>query len=276
MDYKLIVTDMDGTLLGSDHEVTEENKKALKEALDKGINVTVATGRMYSSAKSHISFLNSKVPIIACNGALIKDSITNEVIYSNHISKDKSLKILHILEKYNVYYQYYSEDLLMCKKIDKDNKNLDKVKKLISNGVDLVFVPNLTEFIISKDILKVVVIEDENIHILDEIKKELRKIEGLEITKSWFNNIEIMATGSDKGSAVKTLAKYLDIDRKNIIAFGDNYNDISMLEFAGMGVAMGNADEFVKSKADYITSINDEDGVAKALYDLTCLKALND
>ena len=276
MDYKLIVTDMDGTLLGSDHEVTEENKKALKEALDKGINVTVATGRMYSSAKSHISFLNSKVPIIACNGALIKDSITNEVIYSNHISKDKSLKILHILEKYNVYYQYYSEDLLMCKKIDKDNKNLDKVKKLISNGVDLVFVPNLTEFIISKDILKVVVIEDENIHILDEIKKELRKIEGLEITKSWFNNIEIMATGSDKGSAVKTLAKYLDIDRKNIIAFGDNYNDISMLEFSGMGVAMGNADEFVKSKADYITSINDEDGVAKALYDLTCLKALND
>ena len=276
MDYKLIVTDMDGTLLGSDHEVTEENKKALKEALDKGINVTVATGRMYSSAKSHISFLNSKVPIIACNGALIKDSITNEVIYSNHISKDKSLKILDILEKYNVYYQYYSEDLLMCKKIDKDNKNLDKVKKLISNGVDLVFVPNLTEFIISKDILKVVVIEDENIHILDEIKKELRKIEGLEITKSWFNNIEIMATGSDKGSAVKTLAKYLDIDRKNIIAFGDNYNDISMLEFSGMGVAMGNADEFVKSKADYITSINDEDGVAKALYDLTCLKALND
>lgn len=276
MDYKLIVTDMDGTLLGSNHEVTEENKKALKEALDKGIHVTVATGRMYSSAKSHISFLNSKVPIIACNGALIKDSITNEIIYSNHIDKEKSLKILDILEKYKVYYQYYSEDLLMCKKIDKDNKNLDKVKKLISNGVDLVFVPNLTEFIISKDILKVVVIEDEDLSILDEIRKELSKIEGLEITKSWFNNIEIMATGSDKGSAVKTLAKYLDIDRESIIAFGDNYNDISMLEFAGIGVAMGNADEFVKSKADYITSINNEDGVAKALYDLTCLKALND
>lgn len=128
MDYKLIVTDMDGTLLGSDHEVTEENKKVLKEALDKGINVTVATGRMYSSAKSHISFLDSTTPIIACNGALIKDSITNEIIYSNHIDKEKSLKILKVLEEYKVYYQYYSEDLLMCKMIDKDNKNLIKVK----------------------------------------------------------------------------------------------------------------------------------------------------
>ena len=128
MDYKLIVTDMDGTLLGSDHEVTEENKKVLKEALDKGINVTVATGRMYSSAKSHIRFLDSTTPIIACNGALIKDSITNEIIYSNHIDKEKSLKILKVLEEYKVYYQYYSEVLLMCKKIDKDNKNLVKVK----------------------------------------------------------------------------------------------------------------------------------------------------
>ena len=276
MDYKLIVTDMDGTLLGSDHEVTEENKKALKEALDKGINVTVATGRMYSSAKSHISFLNSTIPIIACNGALIKDSITNEIIYSNHIDKEKSLKVLKILEKYKVYYQYYSEDLLMCKNLDKDNKNLMKVKKLMNSGVDLVLLSDLTKHIISKGILKVIVIEDENLSILDEITKELNKIEGLEITKSWFNNIEIMATGSDKGSAVKILAEYLDIDKDNIIAFGDNYNDISMLEFAGIGVAMGNADEFVKSKADYITSTNSEDGVAKALYELTCLKALND
>ena len=207
---------------------------------------------------------------------MIKDSITNEIIYSNHIDKEKSLKILKVLEEYKVYYQYYSEDLLMCKKIDKDNKNLVKVKKLMSSGVDLVLLSDLTEHIISKEILKVIVIEDENLSILDEITKELNKIEGLEITKSWFNNIEIMATGSDKGSAVKILAEYLDIDKDEIIAFGDNYNDISMLEFAGIGVAMGNADEFVKSKADYITSTNSEDGVAKALYELTCLKALND
>ena len=276
MDYKLIVTDMDGTLLGSDHEVTEENKKALKEALDKGIYVTVATGRMYSSAKSHISFLNSTIPIIACNGALIKDSITNKIIYSNYIDREKSLKILRILEKYKVYYQYYSEDLLMCKKIDKDNKNLIKIKKLMSSGVDLVFLSDLTEHIINNDILKVIVVEDENLSILETITKELNKIEGLEITKSWFNNIEIMATGSDKGNAVKKLAEHLDIDKDNIIAFGDNYNDISMLEFAGIGVAMGNADEFVKSRADYITLKNSEDGVAKALYELTCLKAIND
>ena len=80
----------------------------------------------------------------------------------------------------------------------------------MSSGVDLVLLSDLTEHIISKEILKVIVIEDENLSILDEITKELNKIEGLEITKSWFNNIEIMATGSDKGSAVKILAEYLD------------------------------------------------------------------
>lgn len=275
MNYKLIVTDMDGTLLGSDHEITEENKKALKEASNEGINVTVATGRMYSSAKSHISFLNSQVPIIACNGALIKNSATNEIIYSNHINKENSLKILEILERYNVYYQYYSEDLLMCKKLDNDNKNLMKVNKLISNGVNLVLLPDITEHIMNNEILKVVVIEDENISILDDITEELNKIEGLEITKSWFNNIEIMAKGSNKGNAVRIIAEHLNIEKDDIIAFGDNYNDISMLEFAGTGVAMGNADEFVKSKADYVTSKNSEDGVAMALYKLINLKALN-
>lgn len=275
MNYKLIVTDMDGTLLGNDHEITKENKIALKEALDSGINVTVATGRMYSSAKSHIDFLESKVPIIACNGALIKDSNTGDIIHQNTIKKDNCMSVLDILEKYNVYYQYYSEDLLMCKDLKVDNDKLRILNKIMSKDVDLVFEEDISNYIVNKDILKVIVIEEKNISILDDIKKDLKEIEGLEITKSWFNNIEIMAKGSNKGNAVKIIADYLNIDREDIIAFGDNYNDITMLEFAGTGVAMGNADEFVKSKADYVTKKNTESGVAKALYELECLKAVN-
>ena len=91
-------------------------------------------------------------------------------------------------------------------------------------------------------------------------------LRNIEITSSWFNNIEIMHKGVNKGEALKELVKYLGIDRKEVIAFGDNYNDLDMLKFAGVGVVMGNADEAVKEQGDYVTSTNTEDGVAKAIY----------
>ncbi|MGL5694391.1 MAG: Cof-type HAD-IIB family hydrolase, partial [Peptostreptococcaceae bacterium] len=261
MKYKLIVTDMDGTLLGTNHRVTEENKIALKEALNEGIKVTVATGRMYSSAKKEIDFLDSDVPIIACNGALIKDSKTEEVIYSNFIENNKCLAVLKILEKYKVYYQFYSEDLLMCKERDNESSDILRMKRLTNNGVKLISKPNLEIDIKDRYILKIIVVEEKNVSILDEISEEIGLIKGLEITKSWSNNIEIMAKGSNKGNAVKIIAERLNIDKDEIIAFGDNYNDISMLEYVGTGSAMENADDYVKSKAKFVTSANYEDGV---------------
>lgn len=268
MKYRLIVTDMDGTLLGTDHKITSENKSALKDALNEGIKVTVATGRMYSSAKKEIDFLESDVPIIACNGAIIKDSKTEEILYSNSICTSKCLEILKILENHKVYYQFYSENLLMCKERKNESSDIVRMKRLINNGVELVAKENLEEDIKLNSILKVIVVEEKDVSILDEVVKDISLIEGLEITKSWANNIEIMAKGSNKGNAVRFIAKYLDINKEEIIAFGDNHNDISMLEYVGTGVAMGNADEFVKSKAKFVTSTNHEDGVAKAIYKL--------
>ena len=101
---------------------------------------------------------------------------------------------------------------------------------------------------------------------LRRVREDLSKIEDIERTSSWYNNIEIMHKGANKGEALKALIKYLGIDREEVIAFGDNYNDLPMIELAGLGVVMGNADEAVKEKADYVTSTNMEDGVAKAIY----------
>ena len=114
MSYKLIVTDMDGTLLGSDHQITSENKKALTKLLNKGINVAIATGRWYDSAKLHTEFLQRRIPIIACNGALIK--YEDKVIYSNYMDNKVCISIIDILEKHNIYYQCYGDKALYCKK----------------------------------------------------------------------------------------------------------------------------------------------------------------
>ena len=94
---------------------------------------------------------------------------------------------------------------------------------------------------------------------LKKVKEDLDQIEDIEITSSWFNNVEIMHKGVNKGEALKALINYLGIDKDDVIAFGDNYNDLPMLELAGIGVVMGNAN-------DYITAKNTEDGVAKAIY----------
>ena len=101
---------------------------------------------------------------------------------------------------------------------------------------------------------------------LKKVKEDLAQIEDIEITSSWFNNVEIMHKGVNKGEALKALINYLGIDKDDVIAFGDNYNDLPMLELAGIGVVMGNANDEVKEKGDYITAKNTEDGVAKAIY----------
>lgn len=268
MSYKLIVTDMDGTLLGSNHQVTDENKLALKKALEKGINVAVATGRMFDSAKSHTSFLGNKMPIISCNGALIQEAETGEVIYSNKMDSNVCLDIINILEKHNVFYQCCTSDTLMCKY---NKEYLEKYKDIhdsMAKEINIVIKDDFTKDVLENDILKLIVSEENNGELLEKLKKDISKVADLEITSSWFNNIEIMNKDVNKGNAVSHIAKYLGIDKKDIIAFGDNYNDVSMLEYVGMGVAMGNADDFIKEKANYITSINDESGVAKALYNL--------
>ena len=108
-NYKLIVTDMDGTVLGGDHKITEENMRALKEADERGVKVVFATGRFHDSAKEHVTFLEEVMPIVSSNGAIIKHPITNEVLYCNSIDKDISLKILYfyLILCYFILYNFF-------------------------------------------------------------------------------------------------------------------------------------------------------------------------
>lgn len=266
MSYKLIVTDMDGTLLGSDHQITQENKKALSKALDKGINVAIATGRWYDSAKLHTEFLQRRIPIIACNGALIK--YEDNIIYSNYMNTNICLDIIDKLETHNIYYQCYGDNALYCKKMNTVNKRFQELHDKMKKEMNLIFDTDLREYVINNNILKIIVFEDVNKELLNNIKKELSCIKDIEITTSGPNNIEIMNYGVNKGNAVSILCKHLNIDKDETIAFGDSYNDLSMLEYVGMGIAMGNADDFIKSKAKAVTDINDNDGVAKTIYEL--------
>lgn len=237
MDYKLIAIDMDGTLLNSQNTINKRTRDAILRAGDKGVYVVLATGRLMTSAINYSSKINLKRPIISSNGAVIIDENKN-IIFEKHIDPGRIENIAHIADKNDVYYHFYGKDSFYSNK----------------------YVEDIIRFYNPADSL-----EEEKIkfnlynHIEDILKKDIN------ICSSWSNNVEIMEKDVSKGNSLKYLCEKLNIHRNEIIAVGDNENDLSMLNFAGLGVSMGNAKENVKSVADIITSTNDEDGVAEII-----------
>lgn len=265
MQYKLIVTDMDGTLLNRNQELSDRNREAIDFAIENGVQVALASGRMYDSAKQHIDYLNMDIPIVACNGAIIKSS-NGKVIYSNKIDTELAIRAAEVLDKYNVYYQLQHEKLLFCKESKDKDSIYYKINEFMKTQTSVIIEDDLKESIKNNDILKFTIIEEDDFSILPKISEELKKINGLKITSSWENNIEIMSEGVDKGEALRMLCDYLNIDKEEVIAFGDNYNDIEMLQYAGVGVAMDNSNDDIKEIADYVTETNEESGFANAIF----------
>ncbi len=264
----MIITDMDGTLLNSKKEVSKENKRVVMIAHEKGIHFVLATGRMYSSARIFARQLDIKTPIISCNGALIRDYKTNETFFEKILPHSTILEIMNLLDYYKIYYHFYTDEQFYTKELKYtalnywENNKLKDVKDQIEIFVD----ENLNNLYNENlKVFKFVVIEDKDKNKLIEVKNQLLKLRGIELSRSWNNNIEIMAEGVSKGNAVKLLSKRYNIDLKNAMSFGDQLNDISMLQSVGYGFAMGNAEQEVKECAKYTTDSNDDDGVAKAI-----------
>lgn len=269
MTIKLICIDMDGTLLVDTQKVSEENKNAIKEAINKGVHVAITTGRLYGCAKLYSDSIGLKTPIIASNGAFIGD-INGDTIFENPLSENNIRDFLKITSKYDLFsYLTTNSSIISFKEVPEDhmykvlNKTLKKDDQIVFHTLDNI--DSVYDFH-DENILKGVSIEKIDFCKLNKAKEELKSCSSdLEIVSSWNNNFEVMKKGSSKGDAVKQLSKFLNIDKKDIMCIGDSENDLSMIEYAGIGVAMGNASEDVKSKAKYVTDTNVNSGVAKAI-----------
>lgn len=269
LKYKLICIDMDGTLLSDKHEVPELNRKMIKEATKQGVKVAITTGRIFTSAKRYSDLIGTDTPIIASNGAYIREKDNDEVIYESNLSKEQFYKILKVIKKYNLNVYFNTCDTMITESVIPENhayKTMDvdlaeeyKIKFKENAEFDKVF----DEF--NGKILKAICIEDQNKEALNKAKEEMQKYDDLEVVSSWHNNFEVMPKGTSKGNAVKILAQMLGIDREEVICIGDSENDLSMIKYAGLGVAMGNALDIVKENADYITDTNSEAGVGKVI-----------
>lgn len=272
MAYKLICIDMDGTLLNNKHEISERNKEAIKKATEKGVKVAVTTGRLFASAKYYASLIGVKTPIISCNGAFIREKDENKVIYESVLNESQLERIYDVIKKYDIDMAYFNTpDTVISEKFVPEEHGYKVMNRMMGESEEKVMFSEGIDFreafkLHGKHILKAICIENDNkVSELFKAKEELKKYEDLEVVSSSPNNFEVMNSGTSKGSAVKVLADILHINKEEVMCLGDSENDLSMIEFAGLGVAMGNAEGFLKEKANYITDTNENDGVAKAI-----------
>lgn len=268
MKYKMIAMDMDGTLLNSNKEISNYTKRVLNEAANRGIKLVICTGRIFTSARIYANLIGTAAPVVASNGAYIREKDKNEIIYSKTLHRDDTFKIIKIAKEMGFYPHIFTWNTIYSEKLIYSSKAYTKWNESLpdKDKVRIEIVDDLSEIIAAheSEILKVVVISEEGEKLRD-LRKHISQNHKVTIVSSLDNNIEIMSQGISKGNAVKILAEYFNIARDEVICIGDNENDLSMIQYAGLGVAMKNSSDVLIEAADYITDGNDEDGVAKVI-----------
>ena len=268
MDYKLVCIDMDGTLLNDKKIISENNLRTIKLASEKGVRIAVCTGRLFTSADFFSDMLGVKSPVIASNGAYIREKDRDEVVYKATLGVEKCKKLLSVFRQYDLYPHYYTSDTVFTEKLIYSSRFYEEVNKTLPKDkqVKIVVVKDWDEIFheYESEIFKGIAV-DENLEKLQCAKEQLRDMEDFEVVSSRFDNFEVMNRGVSKGNAVKVLADYYGIRSEQVICIGDSENDLSMIQFAGLGVAMENGSDLVKEAAQYITSSNNCDGVAKVI-----------
>jgi len=259
--YKLIAIDMDGTLLTEDKKITTKTKDAIKTASNLGVKIVLTTGRPIQGIKQYLSELNLTNKddyVIALNGAFICRNDDYSILSSNETLTGKDLKyIYNKVKALKTYFHAFTKDEDL---VDKKSKFSVAEEKRINLKVRVVnFLGEIKD---DDEILKVVLEEEKNVldGITEKIPKEL--FEKYTVIRSVDFMLEFMKKGCNKASGIEKLAQYLGISREEIIAIGDAGNDKEMIKYAGLGVAMGNAEDEIKNMADFITKSNEEDGVS--------------
>lgn len=255
---KLVALDLDDTLLRTDLTISPRAKKAIKEAVEQGTLVTLATGRMYASALPYAQDLGLDLPLITYQGALVKYA-DGRVVHQQPLELKHAKALLKRLREYSFQINVYINDELY---IEEESPELERYARVCK--VPYHVVPNLVEAIKTEP-SKILVIGDADK--LDDLYKELtgdfRDIVHITKSKSFF--LEFAHPLATKGRALHSLATSLGFTAEEVMAVGDSQNDLDMIKYAGLGVAMGNAVPQIKELARYITCKNDDDGVAEAI-----------
>lgn len=263
MSIKLVAIDMDGTLLNDHHEINQPVVDAIQAARKAGIYVVISTGRPFSGTKAQLEQLglnNEDDYVITYNGGLVLNTKTWDIVAEHSLTREDYLEIDHLARKLDVHLHIADKEAMYTA-----NRDISPYTIVESYLVNLPLHYRTPEEI-AKEVVptKMMLIDEPDI--LEEAFKKIPAdyFDRYTIVRSTPFFIEVLNPNTSKGLALKELSEYLGLEPSEVMAIGDAENDLSMIEFAGTGVAMGNSSETVKAAADHIVATNLEDGVKEA------------
>jgi Cof subfamily protein (haloacid dehalogenase superfamily) len=262
MTYKMIVLDLDDTLLRDDLTISPRTQQSLMEAQEAGVKVVLASGRPTSAMlpiadelclKEYGSF------ILSFNGGKIINCQTGDEWFSSSLPIKTVHQLYEISQRENVWIHTYVGETII---VEEPNQYTDIEGELTKLDIKVVdsFINSVTE-----PVVKVLMLAEPSILAIVEKKLQKELAGSLSIVRSKPFFLEFTRAGVTKGTSLDSLIQQLGISRDEVIAIGDSNNDLSMIQFAGLGVAMGNASEAIKAQADFVTDTNMNDGVAKVV-----------
>ncbi|MDF2612892.1 MAG: Cof-like hydrolase [Clostridia bacterium] len=260
--YKLIAVDMDGTLLKEDKTISDRTKQAICKAKQKGVKVVLASGRPIEGLERYLEelgLLTEQDYVLSFNGSVVQNAKTKEVIRKNILTGKDLAYLYDISKQIQVNIHAFSNKGCITPKMSKYSELEGTINDIP------VLEMKYEEVLEDEDIIKIMMVDEPDL--LEEAIKKLPQevYEKYTVVRSAPYFLEFLNKDSSKGVGVSALIDYLGIKKEHVICIGDAGNDLDMIQFAGLGVAMGNAFEEVKAAADYVTKNNQEDGVAHVI-----------
>ena len=259
---RLAAFDLDGTLLNSEHVLPSENREALQQLAANGVLVVLVSGRMHRSMQPISDQIGLENPIISYNGGMVKHAKSGEVYHHTPVSADYAMAVVNNCMEQNLHINFCLNDELYVAE-----RNEWSALYETRTGVPATPVGDLRQLAGETPTKLLIIHTPEKLPaLLNNFKTNYA--EKLYVTQTQAEYIEFMNPAVAKGRALTALANRFEIPMDTVVAFGDSYNDESLLKTAGFGIAMGNAVAPISACADYITATNDENGVAKAIWKL--------
>lgn len=268
VDIRLLALDLDGTIVGHDNQISDRVRQAIQAAQAKGIQVAIATGRMYISAHKYHQTIASKLPLVAYNGAFIQDPFTNQILHHLPVPAQTAVALLDALEQpqWNsaINIHLYFNDQLYVRQINEETERYAE-----RSNVEAIAVGDLRTLLENNaNPTKVLALGTSRQVIAQLIRSVQERFppEQLYLTQSTPTFLEATHREANKGTGVRYLAEQiLGLTSAQVMTIGDNFNDVSMLDYAGFSVAMGNAPKDVQKVAQWVAPRIERDGVAVAI-----------
>ena len=264
-NYRLLALDMDGTLLNSQHQILESSQYALQQARKRGIKVVLATGRHHLAARPYYEQLQLETPMVCCNGTYSFHVAEQRVFNANPLSLEQALTMLDIGDELGISMALYVPDAMtMGKMIPYIGKMRAWADSLPEHLRPTVRISDLRKEAENAEQIFKIIYTHPDADVLQEGVQQVNKAVKVSSEYSWADRVDISNCGNTKGNALKKIADSYGINMKDVVAVGDNENDISMLQAAGLGVAMKGLDH-VEKAADRVVGTNDENSIERVV-----------